>query len=544
MRLRHTEDSLKFLSRIVFTALLFGAFPILGKTQDHYPRDRGFDVTKYTFQLEVTDTNDSIFGEANIAVELDAHVSSIFFDLTNVDDQGRGMLAYHVSSKRVRLKYVHEKNLITVKYPEAQTIKTKDTITIRYKGIPSDGLIISKNKHGDRTFFGDNWPNRAHHWIPVVDHPSEKAFIEFSVFHPPHYQVVSNGVLQSVIDISKSRRQTTWASSRELPSKVAVVGVARFAVDYVRQVNGHMVSSWVYPQDAENGFYDYALCADILNYFENKIAPYPFEKLANVQSKTRYGGMENAGCIFYNEGSVNGKRSSEELFAHEIAHQWFGNSASEADWHHVWLSEGFATYLTEVYKQEVKGEESFKSGMEDARKRVLRYYSKFPDGSTIDTSITELTGLLSPMTYQRAAWVLHMLRTRVGDAVFWKAVKAYYSDFQFRNAYSNDLKEIFERASDMDLTEFFEKWLYQPGMIKADIKWTFDEEDKTLMVEVLQPKNAWFPWSAAITIFDQNGMSYNSGILHSDERRFVTSISMESPPKKVVFDAENNLLKW
>ena len=77
--------------------------------------------------------------------------------------------------------------------------------------------------------------------------------------------------------------------------------------------------------------------------------PYPFTKLANVQSKTRFGGMENAGNIFYFENSVSGERKIENLFTHEIAHQWFGNSASESDWTHVWLSEGFATYFTDLY---------------------------------------------------------------------------------------------------------------------------------------------------------------------------------------------------
>jgi len=80
-----------------------------------------------------------------------------------------------------------------------------------------------------------------------------------------------------------------------------------------------------------------------LQFFVDYIAPYEYERLTNVQSTTRFGGMENAGCIFYDENSITGTRSSESLLAHEIVHQWFGNSASEKDWPHLWLSEGFAT---------------------------------------------------------------------------------------------------------------------------------------------------------------------------------------------------------
>ena len=90
-----------------------------------------------------------------------------------------------------------------------------------------------------------------------------------------------------------------------------------------------------------------------MKFYCDILGKYPFEKLANVQSKTIYGGLENAGAVFYSENSVTGKGRSEGLMAHEIAHQWFGDCVSEADWHHIWLSEGFATYLTSMYMESV-----------------------------------------------------------------------------------------------------------------------------------------------------------------------------------------------
>ena len=132
-----------------------------------------------------------------------------------------------------------------------------------------------------------------------------------------------------------------------------VIGVADFAVQLDSTINCVPITSWVFPENRDSGFAQYAVSKKILPFYESYIGPYPFKKLANVQSKTIFGGMENAGNIFYYENSVamnpmqyKHNRSVEELFAHETAHQWFGDEASEIDWPHLWLSEGFATYMT------------------------------------------------------------------------------------------------------------------------------------------------------------------------------------------------------
>src|SRR5205814_1992010 len=123
--------------------------------------------------------------------------------------------------------------------------------------------------------------------------------------------------------IGKKQKLTRWKTSVILPTKVMVIGVARFAIQYGGEVEHVPLQTWVYPQNREDGFKDYSIAAGPLALFSKMIAPFPYEKLANVQSTTRYGGMENAGNIFYFENSVNGKSNLEVLVAHEIAHQWF-----------------------------------------------------------------------------------------------------------------------------------------------------------------------------------------------------------------------------
>ncbi|CAN0599112.1 unnamed protein product, partial [Laminaria digitata] len=172
-----------------------------------------------------------------------------------------------------------------------------------------------------------------------------------------------------------------------------------------------------------------------------------YEKLANVQSKTRYGGMENASNIFYSETSITGTGSNEGLVAHEIAHQWFGNSATEADWQHIWLSEGFATYFTQLYMEHTYGRERFVNGMNKARMSVLGFYDRMPNIPLVNPEITDPNQHLNANSYQKGAWVLHMLRHKVGDNAFWKGIQTYYTNYRNKNATSEQLQKEMEDAS-------------------------------------------------------------------------------------------------
>jgi len=159
-------------------------------------------------------------------------------------------------------------------------------------------LIIGKNKYSDRGFFGDNWPDRAHHWLPVIDHPFDKSSVDFSISAPLHYSVVANGIKIEESYINEKRKLTRWHEEVPIPVKVMVVGIARFATEVVGKVDNIPVESWVYPQNKVEGFYDYAVALKVLDFFHTHIGPYSYKKLANVQSKTRWGGLENANTIF------------------------------------------------------------------------------------------------------------------------------------------------------------------------------------------------------------------------------------------------------
>ncbi|MCA1755935.1 MAG: M1 family metallopeptidase [Bacteroidales bacterium] len=408
------------MRKITVILLLLSSLIHLTVFAGNSKQNSSIDVVNYKFRLTLSDATDRITGETTIVMTLISEDDSLRFDLVNSNPDGTGMRVDSVKVNTAKVTWNHTNNRLSCKTPAGTNTGDTIKLTIWYKGIPADGLIISETKFGRRSFFADHWPDRASNYLPCVDHVSDKAAVDFIITAPDHYTVVSNGLLISEEPRSGGYKMSHWSEKTPLPVKVMTFAAADLDKQLAGSVNGTEVWSYVYPENRDEGFYDYAVALVPLNYYTSLIGQYPFPKLANVQSRTIYGGLENAGCIFYSENSVTGTGRSEGLIAHEIAHQWFGNSVTEADWHHIWLSEGFATYLTSMYWEMRLGEERLKSDMKNARNRVLRSARNNPS-PVIDTTITNLMHLLSANSYQKGAWVLHMLRNRIGDKAFrWK----------------------------------------------------------------------------------------------------------------------------
>ena len=152
------------------------------------------DVLHYSFTIELTDESDVINCKASVKVFFTGSTDHFNLDLASVK-QEKGMTVVSVTENGKSITTTHQNDILS--FQLASKAKAGDTsvFEINYKGIPSDGLIISKNKYGRRTFFADNWPNRGHNWIPCHDDPSDKATVEYIVTAPQHYQVVANGIL-------------------------------------------------------------------------------------------------------------------------------------------------------------------------------------------------------------------------------------------------------------------------------------------------------------------------------------------------------------
>jgi len=320
-----------------------------------------------------------------------------------------------------------------------------------------------------------------------------------------------------------------------------VIGVAKFAVkQYEDNPPGIPVSAWVYPQDSIPGFRNYSPASSIIKFFSGYIGPYPYNKLANVQSTTIFGGMENASAIFYDEESAERNRPIEDLLAHEIAHQWFGDMASEKSFPHLWLSEGFATYFADMYLKSRYGVDTLNKELIAARKRVIAFVKR--SNRTVVDSVSPLMQLLNANSYQKGGWILHMLRRQIGDSLFHLFIKTYYNNYKGSNAETNDLLKVAEETSRKDLHPFFRQWLYTPGVPQLDIQWKFNENNKTVTVTINQiQKQQPYEFPLELSI-ETKTTKEKLATLNITKRTETFTFEVEDPGVKLTFDPNTNLL--
>ncbi len=532
-------------TRLLVLALL--VLPTLGADSalDTYPRRTGIDIENYRFELTLSDDTDDIVGRTTISIRFRANgVVAVPLDLTSVDGSGAGMRVSSVTASGAALDYTHEDDLLTIHLAEPGRAGHRIDVTVEYSGAPAAGLRIGPNKYGDRTFFSDNWPNRARNWLPTIDHVYEKAMNEFVVTAPSHYQVVSNGVLVEETDLGNGARLTHWKQSVPISPWLYVLGVARFAVQNVGDFDGKPIQTWVYAQDRDAGFYDFAVpTKQVLEFYDEHVGPFAYEKLANVTSPATGGGMEAASAIMYGENSVTGDRTVRwrNVVIHEIAHQWFGNAVTEADWDHVWLSEGFATYFTLLFREHAYGRDDFVDGLKSASERVFAQYDQDPDYRIVHDNLDDMSRVTSGATYQKGAWVLHMLRKRMGDEAFWAGIQAYYAAHMNGSATTDDFRLAMEQASGENLEAFFRQWLYQGGNPHLEGWWRYDPTAQAVSIEINQTQTNVGPFDLPLEVGIYMGDTERPASIHTVQvtsgfHRFV--IPVDGEPEDVRLDPD------
>lgn len=532
-------------------ALLFLFCPSLLKADD-YPINKYIDVLHYAFNLELSNATDEIFGNAKItALFKKAGMQSIRFDLANNinERKGKGMTVESIQVGGKAVNYSHQNDEVIIDLSTPSQVNEVLVFTIIYHGIPHDGLRIGPTRYGDRSFFNENWPNRARHWLPTVDHPSDKATSEFIVKAPSHYKVISNGLLKEESEIGNNMKLTHWKQSVPVSPWLFVLGLADFAVKYVDVFEGKSIESWVYAKNRENGFYDFdEPTKRVLEYYSSYIGPFAYEKLANIQSASVGGGMETSSAIFYGENLINGKRDERlrNVVIHELAHQWFGNAVTETTWDDAWLSEGFATYFTMMFIQHEYGEQEFQKGLAKAKKTVFDLSQKMPEFSIISPRSPEKVEVTSGLTYQKGAWVLHMLRDLVGEEAFKKGIQSYYAKFYNANATTNDFRVAMEEVSGIDLKKFFQQWLYQSNNLNLEGTWEFDITQKSLLIKLIQtqPGNTIFEMPVEIGYYVDGSSDLKIVKMNLTQKQQEFTFQLDSIPDKLVFDVRNVLLNF
>lgn len=378
--------------------------------------------------------------------------------------------------------------------PAGQEVK----VVIEYRTEPMQGLYFRTPalgyRPGDEHLFSQGESEEARFWYPSYDYPNEKFTSEVTCRVPEGMTVISNGRM-----VGESRDAATGLTvvhwSQEQPHVNYLLSLVAGRFEKIEDRHRDVPLTFYTPPSefaqAQNSFAD---TKDAMEFFEREIGvPYPWAKYSQVCTQDFVaGGMENVSAttlttrtLFDPKESEN-LRTSRGLVAHELAHQWFGDLVTCKDWSHIWLNEGFATYYDHLHDAHKNGRDAFLYGMlEDARK-VTAKENTDDLRPIVRRDYPDSRNVFDYLAYPKGSWVLHMLRSQLGEELYRQCIRTYLERHQFGTVVTDDLRAVVEELSGRSYDRFFDQWVYHALQPDLDVKYSWDEGTKLAKVSIVQ----------------------------------------------------------
>lgn len=383
-----------------------------------------------------------------------------------------------------------------------------------------------------------------HFWLPVYDYPNDRSTTEMRATLRGDWKLLSNGRLLD----SKPNGDgtTTWhyQIDRDHSSYLIMLAAGEYLVRR-DTVAGVPLEYWGYPDQAERIAATFGRTPDIFRYYLDRVGvPYPWSKYSQVAiSEFMFGGMENTTATTITDNAYVDRRGAvdydpDPLVAHELAHQWFGDMVTNRSWFHLWLHEGYATYLASRYRGHRSGEEAFLKEMYDDGLLALDV------DKTIGRNPIAGTSGIKTNLYQRGARVLHMLNQLVGDDIFWRASRRFLERNAFGLVETNDLKIAFEDVSGLNLDWFFDEWIFKAGAPEFEVEYRYGRDSLFLRVRQVQRQDSLtgvFRMPLPLEFYLKNRVISDTVWLSRAEEIF--TFPMPERPRFVIFDAGDAMLK-
>ncbi len=332
-------------------------------------------------------------------------------------------------------------------------------------------------------------PISNRYWIPCFDEPDQRQTTEVVATVPEGFEAVSNGKLVERKENAGDKTVTfDWRQDKPHPAYLVTLVVGKF--DLVQEEWDGIPVQYYVPKgrQAEVPF-TFARTRDMLTFFSQRFGiRYPWDKYAQVMTFQFGGGMENTSAttmgdrILLDERSLL-DRTSDWIISHELAHQWWGDMVTCRDWSHLWLNEGFASYAEALWDEHHKGRDEYAYNMFRKASGAIGGGKSRP---VMDRHYTSPGSMFDGRSYPKGAWVLHMLRQRLGDDAFWKGIQRYGTEHQFQSAETGDFRRSMERATGRDLERFFYDWVERPGSPDLDVTTEYLPDDQQARIVVKQ----------------------------------------------------------
>ena len=435
---------------------------------DGRPRadDRGFDVQTYMLVLRIDPGAGTIEGSVGIDMHFPAGAppDTVVLDLVpdlEVDAVGWMWLGTP--------EYIRRGEELLVIPPLGAGDEA--LISVTYHGAPQPhgayhaGMLFrrqgdSPHDLGAPTVFTMSEPWSAHSWFPCKDHPADKAHVAFSIEVPDTLRVVANGTFVYDGVNNPGWRTYAWQTDHPMSTYLICVNVS----DYVEweescdALDGPLPLTYhVYPDHEAAARTEFEPVCDMVHFMEDLCGPYPFPGERYGQVEIKWGGaMEHQTCTSLGNFIVVGEGRFRNIVLHELAHQWFGNLITPADWPDIWLNEGFATYFEALWLEHTEGRAAYLAKLHTIGPE------RHPDLFTGDGPLTDPDPILpNVLVYHKGAWVLHMLRWALGDAVFFDFLHDYVTDpaRAFGHVATADVIAASSSAAGYDTAPLLRPWL-------------------------------------------------------------------------------------
>ena len=453
----------QLLGRAVMLAALYGAAATASAASD-------VDALHYDLSLDIYPAEEWIAGCNSIRVQaVAATVDTFRFRL----DSALTITSVTVNGTAASWQR-REHPVVEVALDRTYEAGEVFTVAIHYEGHPIGddcsgfgcrGLQLqSVPPRSEYTVSTCNQPWLAYHWLPGVDDNRDKTTARFDITVPEQLTVASNGVLTASEPVGQDRMRYIWESKYPMVDSLYVV----CATDYVQfsaawdyDTSTMPVLFYIWPEEDTPERRDALLSTlDMLDVFSALFGPYPFRDEKYGLAQYGYGnGMEHQTLTCFN-AFTHDPRNMEDLLAHELAHQWWGDAVTTATWNHMWLQEGFATYGQVLWRE-------FKPGAPPGSlKSAIYAHHPYDMRGTVylfPEDIVDWDDVYSFTVYDKGAWVLHMLRHIVGDDTFFAILREYRRRFEYSHATTEDFHMVVADMTGRDWAWFFDQWLYEEG---------------------------------------------------------------------------------
>lgn len=465
-----------------------------------YAPDRKVDIEHLALDLTPDFNKRSIAGSMTMtlkalgkpleALELDA----AYLDIAAVDCD-RALAGYQADDEK-----------LTVTLAEPLPAGESAKLTVRYSGRPRRGLYFRSPSNGypeaETHLYTQGEMIEARHWFPCYDYPNAKFTSEITCHVPAGMTVLSNG--RKVASKTDSRGLTAVTYKQDSPHVSYLMSLVAGKFHTLESKAGTIPLAFhTLKGDEREAPSAFAPTADAMDYLQKEIGiAYPWGSYGQVVVRDYYyTGMENTSLTTLSDSvlyspecenlfawgglySPDGSYRSEPVVVHELAHQWFGDLVTCKDWSHAWLNEGFATYYSLLYAGHAHGRDDMIYGLY----QNLRYVLERDDGSrpVVDRHYDHPYEQFDHRAYAKAALILHMLRSQLGEDLFRRCVKTYLERHRFRSVVSEDFNRILEELSGRSYDRFFDQWLYKPGQPELVVQYSWDEKSGLARVSINQ----------------------------------------------------------